>query len=521
MVFMRLFRLILLFCAILRLDATCIIKENQGSYAQEHYKEMWELCNVVYSEYPYMYTAAEKEYAYTYYLDSLAISQGSKIVCIFDKEKLVGFATGIRMSDYKAAHYKAPISDPAAFFYIADLVLLPEYRGNGLEYAMVQALEAHARLDSSYKQIAYLLINEAERTKYRKPAHVYSPYFAPFWEERGYKVSNVCFVTNFEIVGETSDTPHIMTYVTKELAVAVDEALKLETYKKNAYKYSKNQLQEIEQALLHPQQERQRLVSFNMLVNDRDSTHWKEEHRWVKRLPRIVSLIDQMHPHIIAAQELLPSQLDDVVEKIGDTYNYYGKSRPSNGEYTGIFYKTDRYKLLEATSLDIPETQNCLVMVALQDTISQKAFAVFTIHFAWDINTREKEASITSQTIDEYVATHSIPVFLAGDLNTFPHRQDEDYPCFDGDYINRILTKKTLTDARSLALCGHFGPISTFTNAPGDKAPFTGTGSPGVFLDHIYVSDGITVLTHAVQDAKVDGHFASDHMPVFIDYVLH
>lgn len=105
-----------------------------------------------------------------------------------------------------------------------------------------------------------------------------------------------------------------------------------------------------------------------------------------------------------------------------------------------------------------------------------------------------------------------------GDLNTFPHRLDLDkLPFYDGDYAHRLFTQGGLKDAASLSLLGHLGPYSTFTNHPGSGFPFRGTGTPGVFLDHIYVSKGLTVLIHAVQGGTVNGLFPSDHMPVIID----
>ncbi len=198
---------------------------KDGSIVTERYKEMWDLCNAVYSEYPYLYTAEGKDYVYKYYLDSLENSPAAKVICAFDQEtkKLVGFATGIRMSDYKAEHYKKPFIekgiDLQSVYYIADLVLLPEYRGQGLELEMCEALEDEARQDPTYKSIAYLLIDEADRTKHLKPQEtkLYKPYFAPFWERRGYASSDIGFVTQFEIVGETDDTCHKMTYLTKSL----------------------------------------------------------------------------------------------------------------------------------------------------------------------------------------------------------------------------------------------------------------------------------------------------------------
>ncbi len=214
-----------IYAGVLRELTPVMLEEQKGSFVTGHYKEMWDLCNAVYSEYPYLYTAEGKDYVYKYYLDSLENVQGAKVISVYDQEtkKLVGFATGIPMSDYRAEHYKKPFLESGtelkSLFYIADLVLLPEYRGQGLEQQMCEALEEHARKAGCYKGIAYLLIDEAERTKHLTPqgSKLYKPYFSSFWERRGYSCSDISFVTQFEIVGETDDTPHKMTYWIKHL----------------------------------------------------------------------------------------------------------------------------------------------------------------------------------------------------------------------------------------------------------------------------------------------------------------
>lgn len=90
-------------------------------------------------------------------------------------------------------------------------------------------------------------------------------------------------------------------------------------------------------------------------------------------------------------------------------------------------------------------------------------------------------------------------------------------PFFDGNYMLRLITAKSLSNARDVALIGTLGPISTYTNKPGSVLPFQGTGTPGIILDHIFVTKQLSVLTACVQPAQVDGRYASDHLPVVVD----
>jgi endonuclease/exonuclease/phosphatase family metal-dependent hydrolase len=168
---------------------------------------------------------------------------------------------------------------------------------------------------------------------------------------------------------------------------------------------------------------------------------------------------------------------------------------------------------------DIPSAET-LTMVELKDRKTNQRFAVFNTHLTFSkIDKRDFQARFIAKKIREICK--KIPVVLTGDFNTFPHRLDlEKLPFYDGDFVNYILTRGVLQNARDCSLLGHLGPISTFTNHSEDILPFKGTGTPGVFLDHIYVNRSIRVLIHAVQPSTVNGHFPSDHMPVMIDFII-
>ncbi len=284
-------------------------------------------------------------------------------------------------------------------------------------------------------------------------------------------------------------------------------------------KYSKNQFAEISAALQH-KEKRLRIVSFNMLANDMD--HKREEfNRWPQRLPRIVDTLKEIDPDVIGAQELYQTQLDDLLPHIETTFGFYGEPR-TDGELNGVFYRKSRFELVNAKVWAIPpigQIGNNITMLQLKDILTGQLFAIFNTHLAFGANERENEVHFIIEQI--LPVAEQMPVILTGDLNTFPNRLDLNrLPFYDGDYIHRLLTKNILKDSFEVTLLGHLGPISTFTNAPENGIPFQGTGTPGVMLDHIYVSNEITVLIHAVQPGTVNGYFPSDHMPVIIDCLI-
>ncbi len=280
-------------------------------------------------------------------------------------------------------------------------------------------------------------------------------------------------------------------------------------------KHSRLQYEEISAALSR-KEERIRFVTYNMLMDDYDKD-LDQENRWSQRLPRIVELLEEMQPDIIAVQELSLNQYEGLKQHL-EAFSFYSRECV-DGELNGIFYRKERFERIES-QVWYMTPDGPLTMVQLKDLKTDQQFAVFNTHLAFSkVDKRDFQARFIAEKVEEFAK--AMPVLLAGDLNTFPHRLElKKLPFYDGSYIHRILTKGALKDSQELALLGNLGPLSTFSNAGEDPTAFKGTGTPGVFLDHIYVSKGIQVLMHGVQPGTVNGHFPSDHLPVLIDFII-
>ena len=101
----------------------------------------------VFADWPYLYDGdAAYEAAY---LSRFAASPGAVVVAARDGNgRMVGAATGAPLSDH-ADEFAVPFArvglDPDAFFYLAESVLLPEYRGQGAGRQFFEMREAAAR----------------------------------------------------------------------------------------------------------------------------------------------------------------------------------------------------------------------------------------------------------------------------------------------------------------------------------------------------------------------------------------
>jgi endonuclease/exonuclease/phosphatase family metal-dependent hydrolase len=285
-------------------------------------------------------------------------------------------------------------------------------------------------------------------------------------------------------------------------------------------KINDRQFKVIEKALSQIDQ-KVRIVSYNLLCDDREGKS-EEINKWHNRLPRVVELFQEMQPDVFCVQEQYQHQLDAWLPQIGENYSFYGSPR-GDGEVNGILYRNDRLDLICGDVMRIPsqrEKFNTVTMAQLRDLKTGKSFAIFTLHMSFSSNNeRADEAEFILKQMTS--VAQQMPVILTGDLNLFPIHLEESFPYFDGGYVHQILTKELLKDSQEIALLGHVGPLSSFTNLPGpDTRPFQGLGTPGVMLDRAYVSQGIEVIIHAVEPAKVNGCFPSDHMPLLVDFII-
>lgn len=287
-------------------------------------------------------------------------------------------------------------------------------------------------------------------------------------------------------------------------------------------RYSKRQFVDIA-SILERKDELMRVVTYNILFDLYDH-NLEEVNRWPQRLPRIVELIEEMQPDILGVQELYPHQLKQLMPYLEENFIFFAHDCEDR-ELNGIFYRKNRFEVMDrqvwymTQTPDIPSSET-LTMLQLKDLKTDQVLAIFNTHLAFSkIEKRDFQAQFIAEKIELFVK--EMPVILMGDMNTFPHRLDlPNLPFYDGDEVHRIFTSKSLRDAKDMSKLGHLGPMGTFTNASDDGIPFKGTGTAGVFLDRIYVSDGVNVLLHAVQSGTVDGHFPSDHMPVLVDCLI-
>ncbi len=178
-----------------------------------------------FSEYPYLYKGTpERENEYFSWFTQLP---SSAIAVAYLEEKPVGFITCASFSDYSEifqgaiAQFKELGLDPYSYFYISEVIILPEYRGNRLSRKLFEVIENHAK-KSGFKACCF--VTESHDVHPQQPKDYKS--LTPLWNKLGYRKS-LLFSTftwlTIQINGSAVDQVHKLDYWLKDFEMHKSE----------------------------------------------------------------------------------------------------------------------------------------------------------------------------------------------------------------------------------------------------------------------------------------------------------
>lgn len=237
------------------------------------------------------------------------------------------------------------------------------------------------------------------------------------------------------------------------------------------------------------------------------------ENAWPNRKDYFTSQIQFYSPDIFGVQEATPNQVTDIASAFPD-YNKYGVGREEGGagEACTIYYKKDRFQVLQSKTFWLSETPNVVsrgwdaacnrvcTYALFKDLKTKKTFWVFNLHLDhMGEVARVKGVQLVLSKIKE-LNTKNYPAFLMGDFNSEPNTKQ----------IAEI--KKVMDDTRDVSKEKPFGPSGTFNDFKHNE-PVT------LLLDYIFISknSGLTIQKHAVLSDSKDLKYPSDHLPVLIE----
>lgn len=240
------------------------------------------------------------------------------------------------------------------------------------------------------------------------------------------------------------------------------------------------------------------------------------ENSWPNRKEYWASQMQFYEPDIFGVQEAMPHQVNDIKAFLPD-YTCVGIGRDENGkgESSNIFFKKDRFQLIQENTFWLSETPDktskgwdaaynrVCTYVLLKDSQTKKTFWVFNTHLDHIGElARTNSIKLILSKINE-LNTKNHPVFLMGDFNSEPTEE-------------RIIgLKKEMDDSRSISEEKPFGPSGTF-NA------FKHNETVKELIDYIFLSKNnpFKVRKYAVLSDSKELKYPSDHLPVFVELAL-
>lgn len=246
-----------------------------------------------------------------------------------------------------------------------------------------------------------------------------------------------------------------------------------------------------------------------MTYNIRLSLESDKENAWTERKPDVLKLLSYYQPDFFGVQEAVPQQMTDIKAGLKN-YNFVGVGRDdgkNSGEYSAIFYDTEKFKVLESGTFWLSETPekpskgwdaayNRICTYALfQAKSTGKKFWAFNVHFDHVGNVaRKNSADLILKKINN-LNKKGFPVVLTGDFNL----TEETEPI-------KIISKK-MNDSFYHSKRPHYGPVGTFT-------AFDITVIPKDRIDYIFTQNFTVENTRTINDRRENLLYPSDHFPV-------
>ena len=239
-------------------------------------------------------------------------------------------------------------------------------------------------------------------------------------------------------------------------------------------------------------------------------------NNWKYRKDNACKMIAYYQPDLLGMQEVCHNQMEDLKQGLSQ-YTALGVGRDDGkeaGEYCPVFFKTDRFTLVEYGNFSLSEHPDTIgikgwdasynrvtTWAVLQEKSNGKKFVYFNTHLDNDGKIARKEGvQLILNKIKEIAP--DVPAIITGDFNCEPDEEPL-----------QILEKGGMQNTSETAGIT-YGPswsFHDFGRIPLDER---------VLIDYVFVTDGAKVNRYRViQDAPENG-FLSDHCPVLVNLTL-
>ena len=246
-----------------------------------------------------------------------------------------------------------------------------------------------------------------------------------------------------------------------------------------------------------------------MTYNIRYDNPYDGVNKWDSRKSKVFDLLKKYDADIIGVQEALHHQLADISANLKH-YQFLGAGRDDGkqkGEYSAIFIRKDRFKVLEQNTFwlsktpDVPGSKDwdaaitrVVTWAKLQDRKSNKVFIMINTHFD-HIGKESRKNSARILRDSAASISDGLPVIITGDFNFT--RDKEPYTVMMQQSDIRLIDTAP-------------------ANAPGTACGFVVDSRPCVAIDYVFHSPEWKSENYQVIQDNDGKHYPSDHLPVIV-----
>ncbi|RYY45985.1 MAG: endonuclease/exonuclease/phosphatase family protein [Chitinophagaceae bacterium] len=234
------------------------------------------------------------------------------------------------------------------------------------------------------------------------------------------------------------------------------------------------------------------------------------ENRWDIRKEKLAGLVRFYEPDFVGTQEVQDHQRTYLLDQLKN-YEVIGVGRDDGkkeGEYSCIFYKKDKFKLISQSTFWLSPTPDSVSFgwnAACRRVCTYGLFqSIATRQFVWVFNThfdhisaqaREESAKLIIRKINQ-LNTKNYPVVVTGDFNSKPTEAPALY------------MMSNMNNARQLSKLV-YGGADTWNGFQFNKVP-------DGCIDYIFVSKSrkLSVQKFATLTDSYDMKYPSDHFPI-------
>lgn len=239
-------------------------------------------------------------------------------------------------------------------------------------------------------------------------------------------------------------------------------------------------------------------------------------NNWNYRKDDACRMIAYYSPDLLGMQEVLHNQMEDLKRGLPQ-YTALGVGRDDGkeaGEYCPIFFRTDRFTLVEYGNFSLseqPETigikgwdasyNRVTTWAILQEKNNGQKFVYFNTHLDNDGKTARKEGvQLILDKIKEIAP--DMPAIITGDFN-----------CTPGEEPLQTLEKGGMENAAKTAAVT-YGPSWSFHDF--GRLPV----EERVLLDYVFVTKSAKIDRYRVIQDKPENSYLSDHCPILVELTV-